>query len=317
MRDTNSGEKTSAKAPDEEALEQARYELLQWLEDRLEIPMLVLAFAWLGLLVVELIWGESLLFEFIGTIIWVIFLLDFAVEIVLAPQKGAYLQQNWLTAVSLLIPALRIFRLFRAFRLLRLARAGRGLRLFRVVSSLNRGMRALGASLSRRGFGYVVALTVLVLFTGAAGMYAFEHDVPNGINSYGESLWWTAMVITTMGSQYWPQTIEGRVLCVFLALYAFAVFGYVTATLATFFVGRDAENAEEELAGGKQLEALRQEVIALRDEIRALSRLHEAVSSQRLPNLERSEGDLGNDGPNSNKTTGGQSDFPDAVKMIQ
>jgi len=27
-----------------------------------------------------------------------------------------------------------------------------------------------------------------------------------------------------------------------LALYAFAVFGYVTATLASFFIGRDAEN---------------------------------------------------------------------------
>ena len=55
---------------------------------------------------------------------------------------------------------------------------------------------------------------------------------------------------------------------VWLALYAFAVLGYVTATLATFFVGRDAENTEAELAGAKQLAALREEVIALRDEIR-------------------------------------------------
>ena len=68
-----------------------------------------------------------------------------------------------------------------------------------------------------------------------------------------------------------PKTIEGRVLCVFLALYAFAVFGYVTATLATFFVGRDAENDATELAGAKQLAELRNEVIALREEIRALS----------------------------------------------
>jgi len=58
----------------------------------------------------------------------------------------------------------------------------------------------------------------------------------------------------------------------FLALYAFGVFGYVTAALATFFVGRDAENDEAELAGGKQLAALRDEVIALREEIRALTR---------------------------------------------
>lgn len=262
--------------PDPQATEKdlraERYELLQQLEDWLEMPMLVLAFVWLALLIVELIWGESRLFNIIGTIIWVVFILDFAVKFALAPQKVAFLKGQWLTAISLLLPALRIFRIFRMFRLLRLARAGRGLRLLRVISSLNRSMKALSASLSRRGFGYVIALTVLVTLAGAAGMYTFEKEALGGPKSYGEALWWTAMIMTTMGSQYWPQTAEGRVLCVFLALYAFGVFGYVTAALATFFVGRDAENDEAELAGGKQLAALRDEVIALREEIRALSR---------------------------------------------
>ena len=109
-----------------------------------------------------------------------------------------------------------------AVRSLRLARAGRGLRLIRVFSSVNRGMRALGASLSRRGFGYVIALTAVVTFAGAAGMFAFENEMPGAPRSYGAALWWTAMIMTTMGSEYWPQTVEGRVLCVFLALYAFA-----------------------------------------------------------------------------------------------
>ncbi len=271
MSEVKTNENPDPKTSDVEALERERYELLQRFEDWLETPMLVLAFVWLALLVVELIWGESLWFEIIGTTIWGIFLLDFAVELLLAPHKGAYLKRNWLTAISLLIPALRLFRIFRVFRLLQLARAGRGVRLIRVVSSLNRSMKALGASLSRRGFGYVIVLTVLVTFAGAAGMYAFENESPDGPNSYGETLWWTAMIMTTMGSQDWPQTAEGRVLCVFLALYAISVFGYVTATLATFFVGRDAENDEAELAGAKQLAALRDEVSALRDEIRRIT----------------------------------------------
>ena len=80
------------------------------------------------------------------------------------------------------------------------------------------------------------------------------------------------MVMTTMGSQYWPQTGEGRLLCLLLSLYAFAVFGYVTATLATYFVGRDAERADAGLAGADQIAALRQEVAALREEIRGLAR---------------------------------------------
>jgi len=249
----------------EEALKQERYELLQRLEDWLETPMLILAFVWLALLVGELIRGESLLFEVLGTVIWAIFVLDFAVEFVLAPTKRTYLKRNWLTAISLLVPAFRILRVFRVARLLRVARAGRSLRLLRIVSTLNRGMQALAASLSRRGFGYVAALTVLVTFAGAAGMFAFEKGAPGGLTSYGEALWWTAMVMTTLGSQYWPQTVEGRLLCVFLALYSFSVFGYVTATLATFFVGRDAEREDAELAGARQMVALRQEVIALRE----------------------------------------------------
>jgi voltage-gated potassium channel len=280
MSDENTGDKQDAAAPVEEALKNERYELLRRLEDSLETPMLVLAFVWLALLVGELIWGESLMFEVLGTIIWVIFILDFAVAFVLAPHKIAYLKNNWLTALSLLVPALRLFRFSRVFRLFRLARMGRSLRLLRVVSSLNRGMRALGASLSRRGFGYVLALTVLVTFTGAAGMYAFENAAPGGLKSYGEALWWTTMVLTTMGSQYWPQTIEGRVLCVFLALYAFAVFGYVTATLATFFIGRDAEDDEAELAGARQLAALREEMIALREEIRRTTAANTVVAQR-------------------------------------
>jgi len=258
--------------PSQEALDKERYELLQRIEGWLETPMLILAFVWLALLVGELILGESLAFEVIGTIIWAIFIVHFTVEFILAPRKGPYLRNNWLTALSLLVPALRIFRIFRVVRLLRLARVGRGLRLFRVVSSLNRGMRALRATLERRGFGYVIILTTLVIFAGAAGMYAFESEIPAGLNTYGEAVWWTAMIMTTLGSEYWPQTIEGRVLAYILALYAFAIFGYVTATLATFFVGRDAENSETELAGSDELAALREEVRALRTDIQALSR---------------------------------------------
>jgi len=272
VSDASSVEEHDAKRAGKAALDAARHQLLQRLEDGLETPMLVLAFAWLALLVVELIWGASALFETLGTVIWIIFILNFAVEVTLAPQKLGYLKKNWLTALSLLVPALRIFRIFRVMRIFRFAGAARGLRLLRVVSSVNRGMGALGASLSRRGFGYVVALTVLVTFAGAAGMYAFENETPGGLDSYGEALWWTGMIMTTMGSQYWPLTIEGRVLCIFLALYAFAVFGYVTATLATFFVGRDAENDDAEIAGASAIDQLKSEIAALRREIRALAK---------------------------------------------
>ncbi len=79
------------------------------------------------------------------------------------------------------------------------------------------------------------------------------------------------MMITTIGSEYFPQTAEGRVLCFILALYGFAVFGYVTATLATFFVGRDAENEDAELPSAHSIAELKTEIRALREEVRALA----------------------------------------------
>lgn len=258
---------------DKQALEQERIEVLQQLEDWLETPMLVLSFVWLALFIIELIWGLSPLLEIVNNTIWIIFILDFLVKFAVAPQKKTYLKQNWLTAISLLLPALRTFRIVRVVRSLRTVRAIRGLRLLRVMTSTNRGMRALSASFTRRGFGYIIVLTAIITLVGAAGMYAFESEVPDaGLNNYGEALWWTAMLMTTMGSEYWPQSTEGRVLCFVLSLYAFAVFGYVTATLATFFIGRDADDDSAELAGAKSITELHDEITALRGEIQELLR---------------------------------------------
>ena len=254
-------------------LNDERWAVLGQIEDWLETPMLVLGFVWLGLLVIELTGNLSPALEFVGIAIWVVFILDFALRFTLAPDKSDYFKANWITALALFVPALRVFRIFRVVRVLRAARATRGLRLLRVLSSLNRGMRALGRTMRRRGVGYVVVLTVIVILLGAAGMYAFESDLPNGegLKSYGEALWWTAMLLTSLGSEYWPRTAEGRVLCFILALYGFAVFGYVTATIATFFVGRDAESDDAELAGAKSIEALRTDIAVLRDEVRSLT----------------------------------------------
>ncbi len=258
-------------SPHKDDINRQRWEVLDQLEDWLEVPMIVLGLAWLVLFVVEVVVGLNPLLEAVGTGIWVVFLLDFLLKFTLAPEKLTYLRRNWLTAIALLVPALRVFRIARLVRVLQLTRATRGLRLLRIVSSLNRGMKALGRTMRRRGAGYVGALSLLVLLVGAAGMLAFEGGSAGGINDYGTALWWTAMALTTMGTDYAPRTPEGRVLAFIIALYAFAVFGYLTATLATFFIGRDAANPEGEVAGEASVEALRREIAALRKELQALS----------------------------------------------
>jgi multisubunit Na+/H+ antiporter MnhG subunit len=50
----------------------------------------------------------------------------------------------------------------------------------------------------------------------------------------------------------------------------FAVFGYVTASIASLFVARDAETDDGELAGAAQLAALRADVATLSARVEAL-----------------------------------------------
>jgi voltage-gated potassium channel len=235
----------------------------------MEVPLLVLGFVWLVLLVVELTSGLDPMLESLSTTIWIIFIVAFLVELALAPRKLAYVRSQWLTVLSLALPALRVLRVARTLRVLRAARAVRGARLLRVVTGLNRGMRALGRSMGRRGFGYVSALTLIVVLAGAAGMLALERDARGGLPDYASALWFTIMLLTTIGSEYWPRTPEGRLLCLLLSLYAIGVFGYITAALASFFVDRDREERSPDLASEDTVQALRMEIVALRQELGA------------------------------------------------
>ena len=257
-------------------LARQRARLVRHVAAVLDTPMTVLAFVWLVLLVLDLTRGLSGWLAGLSNVIWGVFVLHFLLEWFIAPRKWAYLRRNWLTVVALALPALRVLRVFRAFRVLRLARATRGTGLVRVVTSVNRGAGALRRALRAQGFGYVVALTAVVTFAGAAGMFAFERpdalleegESGPGLRSYGEAVWWTGMTMTTMGADYFPRTPEGRLLGWLLAVYAFAIFGYITATIATFFIGPRAEPAA---APAAELAALRAEVAALREQIAALA----------------------------------------------
>lgn len=214
-----------------------RVRLLYRIEALLETPMVFLGLLWLVFSVIELINGLSKELQFVNDFIWCIFLLDFFVKLVIAPKKKIFFKKNWLLIISLFLPFLRVFRLARAVSLIRLAR---GARLVRILSSISRSLKSLQYALKKRGFMYVLGSYIIVLFAGAAGMYSFEKG-SGAITDYGSALWWTSMILTTMGTDYWPQTLEGRILCWLLSLYSFTIFGYVTAFLATSFLGHEQE----------------------------------------------------------------------------
>lgn len=240
-----------------------RPDLLRAVEMRLEAPMVVLSFVWLALFVAEMVAGLGPVLSTTVTVIWALFIADFSFRLWLADDRIHYLRRNWLTALSLAVPALRMFRALRAFALLR---SVRGVRVVRAAGSLNRALRALGRTFRRRAFGYVVAATAVIILVAAAVMLAFEGR-STGFETYGDTLWWAAMMVLSVGSDVWPESLEGRLVGFLLSLYGFTILGYLAATLTSFFLDRDAHDQESELAGSSELQMLRTEVKALREAV--------------------------------------------------
>lgn len=229
----------------EETLRNERWALLERLTRALEPVMIALAAVWIVLLVTDLLnSGLPRSLDVLVWAIWIIFGADFLAKLLIAPSRLEFLRKNWLTALSLALPALRVFRVVAAFRALRAVRVVRSVGLLRVVTSLNRGLSALGRTAERRGVGYLVAATALVVFVGAAAMSYFETAESGAgaaaasFRNYGDALWWTANTMTT-GPVEQPRTPEGRVFGWLLSLWGLGVFGYLTAILASHFVGTD------------------------------------------------------------------------------
>jgi len=272
----------------------ARWLLLGQLTRLLEGPLVILAFIWLGLLLIDLAVGLSGRLVLVRCAVWVVCLVDFSIRLRIAPRRLVCLRRNWLTALSLILPALRVVRAVRALQILRAAWAVRSLTLRRLVTTLHRSIAALGSTLRQRGLGFVLAATAVVLVAGAAGFAYFESPPAvaeaggrAGIGTYADALWYSAMLLTTLGSEYWPQTAEGRMLTWLMAIYAFAVFGYITASFASHFVRIDQPlaagvNSSDRRPAGleRELALLRSELALLRSELAGRSAADAGAGAQ-------------------------------------
>jgi len=258
-------------AAEKAVIKDERSALLHNLTKMTDKVMIALAFVWIGLMIGDFLGKLSPSLVILNNVIWAIFGIDFLVKFAIAPHKWLFLKTHWLLLISLILPA------FRLLRILQVLNALRALSLVRILTSLNIGISQLTDAMGRRGLGWITIVTVIVLFGGAAGMYSLENvnqlsqqgysnvvKVGGGFQSYSDAVWWTAMLMTTIGSQYWPVTTAGRALCFFLSMFSLGVFGYITAALASFFVDKE-DKAVPVRAREASVQALREEVRALRE----------------------------------------------------
>ena len=152
----------------------SKYPRLLAFKKKLEWPMLFLSFVWFCILIIEIVYVTNPVLSGIGSGIWILFIFYFALRLAIVANRMAFLKKNWLFILAIVVSALRFFPFLQPFPLVRALTATFGMQVIWIFASADQGMRFLRVALGRRGAGYALALTFVVLFAGAAGMLHFE-----------------------------------------------------------------------------------------------------------------------------------------------
>lgn len=113
-------------------------------------------------------------------------------------------------ATTIDLRSARALRLLRVFRILKLARYNAAARRFHVALML-----------AKEEIILFMALTTIVLYLAAVGIYHFEHEAqPEQFKSVFHSIWWAITTLTTVGyGDVYPITTGGRMFT-FVVLFA-------------------------------------------------------------------------------------------------
>ena len=176
----------------------------------------------------------------VNIIISLIFMIDFLIRLRQAPSRREYFlrRYGWLDLISSLpVMGVQLARLVRFVRTTRkLVASGEQNILRQVINS-----RANTALLS-------IGLFVILLFEfGSMAILAAEAGQAGAnIETANEALWWVLVTISTVGyGDYFPVTLNGRIVAVFVIIAGVAVFGTLSGFLAKLFSGQDQAAQED------------------------------------------------------------------------
>ena len=204
-------------------------------------------------------------------VIWALFAVDLIIRVWLSERRGRYLLTHPVDVLVVLLPALRPLRVLRIFT------AGQAL--------VTRGGRM---SLLRSTRAIATAAAVLIFIAALAALDA-ERGAPGAhITTLGDSLWWAATTVTTVGyGDTFPVTGTGRMVAVALMVVGISLVGVITATVAAWFVSQtqDAAQAENANLGERlhKIETTLAEIHALVIEQERPARVPNGESQRREP----------------------------------
>jgi voltage-gated potassium channel len=214
-------------------------ERLGRVERATELPMLILALAYVPVFVVGYLRDVppdvSGAARIVGAFIVVAFAAELLVKLAVAKERLAYLKENWLDVLIVAVPFLRPLRI---------------LRVLRVLPFVARGAQGVRTILGRYSGMYVAFVGVLSVLMSAFLVLVFERGAGGTIQTFGEALWWASQTVTTVGyGDVVPITTSGRVVAAFLMVLGITLFGVLTAGVAAYFVHDPQEDAQGDDTG--------------------------------------------------------------------
>jgi len=194
---------------------------------------LVVSFVYLGATILQLLGLVAYrpwLFSF-DVVMSVVFAVDYALRFYMAPQRLRFVFRLWNVADLLVIATP-----FLAWRFgdswVGVLRAVRIVRLLQILWKK-------GGNVFRRGqVKWVAEAALAVVLLAALIVWATERTHPDSpIHSAFDALWWAMVTMFTVGyGDTYPHTVIGKVGAIVLMFAGIALFGWLTAALASLFV---------------------------------------------------------------------------------
>jgi len=223
------------------------------------------------------------------TLICVIFLIDFFMNLKNAPKKSDYFigERGWLDLLGS-IPSLGLFANLGKFAgLFRLARLSRLARIARLMRGENRKTLVKDILQNRSQYAtfLTILLTIIVLTVSSVLVLQFESSSESPdvkIRSGGDALWYAIVTITTVGyGDYYPVTLAGRITAMFIMFMGVGIIGALASILASLLVGGSSSAEEEEAQATSPVPPDENELAVIRNELTELRKLMEKISAEK------------------------------------
>jgi voltage-gated potassium channel len=202
----------------------------------------------------------------VNVVSWLVFVLDLAVHVhyvrrYLTTRVGMFdLVVVIITAPWFLIPGFSGSQILVVARLARLAR----------LLLVSKGARR---ALSRLGKVGLFAVGMLLFCSWMA--YVAEHPTNTDFASFGDSLWWGIVTLTTVGyGDIVPITEKGRIAGTFLMMTGLTTLGLIAGTLASAFglSPEDTTASGAPDAGQEPADAILAELTEMREQLSAIEK---------------------------------------------